>query len=143
MPLLDDGLSTSITFGTSTITFYEETEVTPPGFSGGGKKNVTTLRNIRARTYRPKLLLDVTDTSKTVRYDPAIYPQIKEAMQVNQEITTTFPDGSTLVFWGWIEEFQPNALVEGEPPTAEVTICASNIDETDGSEVFPVYTAAS
>lgn len=141
MALLDDGFSTKITFGTSTITLYEETEVTPPALSGGGKKEVTTMHNTKYRTAKPKKLVDVGDIAKTVRYDPAIYSQIIASIQVNQLITIEFPDGSELAIWGWLEEFTPGANVEGEPPTAEVLICASNLNGTN-VETAPAFTAA-
>jgi hypothetical protein len=61
-------------------------------------------------------------------------------VQVNQEITITYPDSSTWVFWGFIDEFTPNALVEGEQPTANITVIPSNQDAA-GDEIAPVYSA--
>ena len=55
----------------------------------------------------------------------------------NQLITITFPGAETLAFWGWIDEFTPNAHVEGEQPTAELTIQPSN-QNSSGVETAPV-----
>ena len=44
------------------------------------------------------------------------------------EITVTFPDGSTWAFWGYMRVFEPDALTEGEMPTATVTITPTNED---------------
>ncbi len=62
-------------------------------------------------------------------------------INVNQVITVTFPDGDTLQFWGWLQTFTPGEMVEGEQPTAEVTITPGNIDDAQ-AEVGPTHTPA-
>lgn len=141
MAVMEDGFSTIITFSeNSTIAFYEKT-VTPPGISGGGSNDVTTMRNTAWRTFAPKKLKTLTDVSAEVAYDPAVYSSVVTMCNINQSITVTFPDGDTLVFYGWLDEFTPNANEEGSQPTANITIIMSNRDET-GQEVGPTYTAA-
>jgi len=53
----------------------------------------------------------------------------------------TFPDGATLAFWGWLDEFTPGAAVEGEQPEADITVICSNQNDS-GVETAPVLTAA-
>jgi len=143
MARMDDGFSTTIGFADlPAVEFYEKT-VTPPGVSGGGENDTTTMLNTAWRTKSPKQLKTLSESSLTVAYDPACYDDIVGANGVNnnQLITITFPDGSTLAFWGWIDEFTPGEIVEGEQPTAECTIICSNQNAV-GAETAPVYTAA-
>lgn len=139
---LDDGHATLITFANiPTIRVYEK-EVTPPGASGGGENDTTTMRNNTWRTRAPKKLKTLSPASFTVAYDPQVYQDIADQLNKNQAITISFPDGSSLTFWGWIDEFTPGAIVEGEQPTADMTIIPSNQDAS-GAEIAPSYTAAS
>ena len=120
----------------------KEKEVTPPGLAGGGANDTTTMLNSVYRTRAPKSLKTLTDASFTASYDPAVYDTILAQINNNQLITLTFPDTSTYAFWGWLDEFTPNAQVDAEQPTAEITIIPSNVNDSD-VETAPVYTAPS
>ena len=141
MARIDDGHSTIVTFAEDGAIALFEKEVTPPGVDGGGANPTTTMRNTVWRTNAPKKLKTLTDAALTVAYDPAVIDSIVAMCQINQLITVTYPDLSTLAFWGWLDTFTPNANVEGEQPTAEVNIIPSNMN---GSlvETAPVFTAA-
>lgn len=139
--MLRDGQSTTILFSEDSDVKLWEKEVTPPGVSGGGANEITTMRNTAWRTMAPKTLKTLSEASLVAAYDPAVYDAVVAMLNENQLITITFPDGSRLAFWGWIDEFKPNRIVEGEHPTAEITIIPSNYD-ADGDEVAPDYTAA-
>lgn len=135
---IDDGHATLFTFGNNpSVKFFEKT-VTPPGVEGGGENDTTTMRNTNWRTRAPKKLKTLTNSSTTVSYDPAIYDEVVSLIQVNQQITITFPDASTVTFWGWLDSFAPGENTEGEQPTAEITVIPSNQDNT-GAEVGPAY----
>lgn len=137
---LDDGFSTIIALASGAIKFWEK-QVTPPGMDGGGENDTTTMRNTRYRTRAPKKLVTMTDMTLVAAYDPAVYPQIVTNIQVNQQITVTFSDGSTLVFWGWLDKFVPGEIQEGTQPTATVTIVPSNQDNSSPPvEQAPVLT---
>lgn len=126
MTRLDDGHSTRVSFADyPSVAFYEKT-VTPPGVDGGGENDTTTMLNTTWRTKAPKQLKTLTEASLTVAYDPAVYTTIVSMVNVNQLITVTFSDGSTVAFWGWLNTFTPNEITEGEQPTAEVTLIPSN-----------------
>jgi len=140
MSRIDDGHSTTISFAEDSSVQMWEKEVTPPGIEGGGANDTTTMHNSVWRTKSPKKLKSLTDASFTAAYDPAVYDEIVAMLNVNQLITVTFADSSTLAFWGWIDVFKPNAAVEGEQPTAEVTIIPSN-QNGSGVETAPVYSA--
>lgn len=137
---LDDGFATFITLaGAPTIKMFEK-EVTPLGYSGNGPIDITTMRNTAWRTQSPKALKTLTPVSATVAYATDALEPLQAQVGLNQQITLTLPDGSTMVFWGWLDEFQPGANTEGEQPTASITVQPSNHDN-EGNEVAPVYTA--
>lgn len=143
MARLDDGFSTKISFAADpTILMYEKT-VTPPGVSGGGPNDTTTMRNTAWRTMKPKKLKTLTAAAFTAAYDPATYDEVvNNLVNVNTLITLTFSDNSTLAFYGWLNEFTPNEIQEGEQPTAGVSIEVSNEDNsTPPVETAPNYTA--
>lgn len=137
MGILNDGHSTIISFSADSSVSMKEKEVTPPGIDGGGANDTTTMRNTTYRTRQPKELVTLDEMSAMVAYDPDVYTEILAMINVNQQITVTFPDASTLRFWGWINTFKPGRLVEGEQPTAELGIIPSNQDNS-GVEQAPV-----
>ena len=141
MARIDDGFATLIAFSEDSDVQMWEKEVTPPGVSGGGENDTSTMRNTTWRTRSPKGLKTLSEASFVAAYDPAVYDEIVAMVNVNQQITITFADNSTLVFWGWIDEFTPNSITEGEQPTAEVKLIPSNQDGS-GVETAPVYAAA-
>ena len=144
MSRIDDGHSTTISFGSTpsgeTLLFWEK-EVTPPGMSGGGPNDTTTMRNTLWRTMAPKKLITLTSGSFVASYDPGVFEQILAMLNVNTQIEVTYPNGDKYTFWGWLDEFTPNACVEGEQPTANVSIEPSN-QNASGVETAPVYAAA-
>ncbi len=143
MGIQEDGFSTTISFssgGSGISVFMAEKTVTPPGISGGGANDVTTMRNTEWRTMAAKKLKTLTNSSVSVAYDPAIYDEILELIQTNQLITVTFPDDATVDFWGFLDEFTPGDSVEGEQPTADIVIIPTNRNES-GVEVAPAYSS--
>lgn len=121
------------------VKFYEKT-VTPPGVQGGGANDTTTMRNDEWRTMAPKHLRTLSQMSMTAAYDPQIYESILDLLQVIKWFVIWWPDGSTLQFYGWLDEFTPNEVSEGEQPTAEVIVIPSN-QSPAGVETAPVYDA--
>jgi len=137
MSRIDDGHSTTIAFANYPSVLFWEKEVTPPGVSGGGANDTTTMQNSVWRTMAPKQLKTLSNSSVVVAYDPDVYTDVVAMVNENQLITVTFPDASTLAFWGWLDEFTPQRVVEGQQPTAEVTIIPSN-QNAAGAETAPV-----
>lgn len=134
MPRLRDGFSTTVDFQDfgSAAPGLEifETTVTPGGIDGGGPNDTTTMRNLKLRTRQPKKLRTLTSGTFTAAYDPKFFETIVTMVNKNQIITVNFPDGSTYSFFGWLDKFIPNEIVEGEQPTAEVTFEPSNADNS-------------
>lgn len=143
MGIINDGHPTKISFSASAsgvTLFMKEKEVTPPGISMGGENDTTTMHNVTWRTKAPKQLKTLTPASFSAAYDPEIYTELLDLIGVNQLITITFANSSTVAFWGWLDEFTPGNVVEGEQPVADVTIIPSN-QNGSGVETAPVYSS--
>lgn len=136
---MDDGFSTIIALANLPSVKLYEKDVTPPGFSGGGPIDTTTMRNTNWRAMAPKALKTLSPLSATVAYATEAYNEILGQINVKQVFTVTFPDNSTVSFYGWIDEFTPGAHTEGEQPTASMTVQPANTDDA-GDESAPVYT---
>ena len=135
---LDDGFATYITFANLPSLLVYEKEVNPPGMSANGPIDTTTMRNTAWRTMAPKALKTMPQIQATVAYATSAIDDLFSQVGVNQPIIVTFPDNSTVSFWGWIEEFTPGTNVEGEQPTATLTVQPS-LRNDDGDEVAPAY----
>lgn len=136
---LKNGYRTLITFATDPNIALWEKGVTPPGFDGGDAVDNTTMWNDELRTFSPASLSTMTESSGRCAYDPAVYDQIMALLNVETTITVTFPDGSTLAFYGYLRVFEPGELQDGEQPEANFTIQPTNADPTTGDEELPVY----
>jgi len=136
---LDDGFSTKIALeGDTNIDFWEKT-VQPPGIDGGDSIDITNMWNSALRTKAARSLYDLTDVSLTVAYDPLVYDQIIAIINSNGQVTVTFPDTSTLTFYGYLKSFEPSELSEGEEPTADITIVCTNVNPNTDAETAPVF----
>ncbi len=136
---LDDGYSTKIACAADSDISFWERSVTPPGLDGGELIDTTTMHNTTYRTFSPRSLATMTPMTCSAAYDPDAYDEILAILNLNREWTVTFPDGSTLDFWGALIRFEPGELVEGTFPEATITIGPTNQDN-DGAEQAAVMT---
>jgi len=136
---MDDGFSTIITLENLPTAKLYEKEVTPPGITSGGPIETTTMRTVTWRTNAPRQLKSLSPVSATVAFAADVIPQMIAQVGINQLITVTFPDGSTIQFYGWVEEFTPAAFTEGEQPTATLTVQPSLVHPTTGATTDPVF----
>lgn len=137
---LDDGFSSKITFAAApTVSLWEKT-VKPPGLDGGEKVETTTMHNVTYRTMGPRQLKTLMDTTTKCAYDPIIYQTVLALINVRTTITVSFPDGSTLAFFGYLQKFEPDELQEGTQPEATVTIVPTNYDPVGHAEAAAVLT---
>lgn len=137
---LDDGFSTKIAPAADPdVSFWEKT-VQPPGIDGGDAIDTTTMHNITWRTMAPRALKTLTECSVTAAYDPNLYNSILSLINLETSWTVRFPDGSTLDFFGFLKNFEPQEHQEGEQPEANITIVPTNQDPTTGAEAAPVLT---
>ena len=137
---LRDGYSTKITLSRDpNINFWERT-VTPPGIDGGDSIEITTMHNDDWRVFAPRSLATLTEMTCSAAYDPQVYTEILGVLNLNDQITVRFPDGSTLAFWGYLKMFEVGEHSEGEFPECTITIVPTNEDD-DGAERSPVLTS--
>lgn len=140
---LRNGFRTLITFATNPTIEFWEMSVKPPGIDGGEAIEQTTMHNVTWRTKTSRSLKTLTDASSNVEYDPLLYTSILALINVETTVTVTFPDGTTLAFFGFLQKFEPGELKEGDPPTAGITIIPTNYDPTGHVEAAPVLTNVS
>lgn len=140
---LGDGHPTKVTFAADTNIELWETSVTPPGIEGDDPNENATMHSSAWRTKSPRALKTMTDMTFTAQYDPVVYNSVAALVNVPTTVTVTFPDGSTLAFYGFLKAFAPNELTEGTQPDAEITVVPTNMDPTTCAEEGPVYTAGS
>ena len=136
---LDDGFSTIITIANLPGIKLFEKEVTPPGMTGGGAIDTTTMRSQDWRQMAPRQLKTMSPMTATVAFATEVIPLLQAQLAINQLITVTFPDDSNLSFYGWLEEFTPGAFTEGEQPTATITVQPSLTDPITGLPAAPEY----
>lgn len=141
MAVMNDAFPTIIAFAGIVGAKFLEKTVTPPGMDGGGPIDITTMRNSTLRTRSPKKLKSLDEMAVTVAYDPGVYTQVWAQLNVNQAITVTFPDATTVVFYGYINTFRPNEHREGDQPTAAMSIVPTNLNGS-GVETPPAYSPA-
>tara|TARA_R110000824_G_scaffold172434_1_gene350260 strand:+ start:809 stop:1276 length:468 start_codon:yes stop_codon:yes gene_type:complete len=132
--MLKDGYSTKVGFENDlNVEFWEKT-VSPSGYDGGDKIDITTMWNATVRTHAARSLYDATDGSITVAYDPIAITSIKALINVEGIITYTFPDGTTDSRYGYLKSFEPQELSEGSHPEASISIAHTNRHNTTDAE---------
>jgi hypothetical protein len=132
-----DGHPTLITFARFPTVNFWEVSGTPMGEDGGDPVDITTFFNTNRRTYAPRQLMEGTEGTWTVAYDPAVLSTIRQMINIHDTCTVTHPDGSTEARFAYLRSFIPQENSEGEMPLAEVTIQPLDVD-TSGAEQEPV-----
>lgn len=136
---IDDGFPTRVSFSAFSNVNIWDKSVKPPGLDSGGPNDTTNMRNTTVRTMAPKKLFTVTPGSSKFLYAVALLNDVIAAKGINQQITWTYPDGSSIQIWGWIDKVEFDDIKEGESATGTITYQPSNQDNT-GAEVAPVIT---
>lgn len=135
---LDDGYRTLVTFASDPNIQFWEKSVTPPGLDGGDEIDTTTMHNDDWRTNAPRALIRMTPFTMTAAYDPSLYTAALALINVKTTVTVTYPDGSTLAFYGFLKTIEFSELVEGTQPECTITVVPTNQDPTTGAEEAPV-----
>lgn len=135
--MLEEGYQALITLTANTSIDLWEKQVTPPAASVSPKISTTTQRNSRYKTAAAPSLIEIGDSQFTCGYDPGVYTAIIALLGVPTTITVTFPDGSTLAFYGFLQAFTPGGLMESGMVEATVVICCTNWDHVNHVEAGP------
>ncbi len=141
---LRDGFKTLVTISANvTVSFWEMT-VKPPGIDGGDTIPQTTMHNTAWRTFAARQLKTLTPCTGKGQIDPNVINQLYTLINVYATITVTFPDLSTLAFFGYLRTIEFDEFVEGSPPQFSYEIQPTNSDHTNQFvEAAPVLTSVS
>jgi hypothetical protein len=134
MAIMKDGFSTIIVVGAGVGgVLFKEKRVKPSGLDRGGKIDITNMRSNKRRTSWTKSLVTETDITAVVEWDPLYYNEIVALMEFDGPVPVTieFPKGEIQDTWGSLDKFDPGEIVEGEQPTATITICVHSLDDND------------
>lgn len=138
MPIMKDGFPTIFVNlgGGEGIEFYEK-RIKPPSLDGRAKIDTTGMRNQNFVTSWPRALIETGDATLTVAWAPAYWNRVRLLINGGRGnlgrkpvfITLRFPDGEEMGFYATINKFEPNEHVEGEQPTANMTITIHNVNQ--------------
>lgn len=135
---LEDGYRSLITLAVDPDISLWELGVGTPGMDGGEAIDVTNMHNDVYRTMASRALKTLTEFTFTFHFDPAVYGQLEDYINVDTTVTRLFPDGSTLAFYGYLRMVEFEDMVEGEVPTGTATITPTNRDPVTRAEEAPV-----
>lgn len=136
---LYDGYQTFVGFQLAPRVALWEKAVTPPGCDGGDPIDQTTMWTLTWRQQTPRHLKQLTEVTFTAGYDTLDLDTIIGMINIIQSINVFYPDGTVMLFWGFLRKFEVNEHKEGEQPDAVCTIAPSMIDPiAPGGSLRPV-----
>lgn len=137
MPMYD-GYRTLITFTNLGNANFNEVTVKPPGVTGRGPIDTTSMRNNKFTTKWPKSLIDFSSVTSTAQWDPRfLFDIIDLVVNKNQTIRVQMPNNQKIRFYGWADRAEPNEHREGEVPLITLELIPSNVNP-QGVESAPV-----
>jgi|GEM_PF-2948378 len=147
MATLFDGLYTTLNIGGTVLVC--EIEVTPPAIDGGEGIPQDCMRSGGWNLMWPRKRRRLGPISAVVSWSPDMYfvnlglappPNASVLVNIVSMVFVTFPTGGILAFWGFLSKFEPQAMKDGERPTANITIVPSLINPATGLASFPTMT---
>jgi len=138
---LKDGFKLLVTFARYPTIALWEISGKPPGMDGGGGIDINTMQDDAFRPKYPRAKITETDATLKCAYDPATEDDIENMINIPDTITYRWFDGSTKAFFGFLDKWEPDELVEGTMPTGVATIIASSWDHANEITAGPVVTS--
>jgi hypothetical protein len=140
---LQDGQYTHIALAEDpAVQFFEKT-VKLAGIDGGPPVPQTTLFNVTWRTFAPRVLRTLTETSGKAAYDPNVIVFIVASCNFPTTATIIFPTNAKFAYYAFLQKIEFDPLEEGKQPELNYTIAPTNIDYVNGFvEAGPTYQAA-
>lgn len=135
--ILKDGHKTTITIqGISYGALrFEIKRIKPPGMDGRGPIDTTTMDNDAVATFEAKKLYRITDCTLVVAYADNTIGQVGGSfINKNGAFVVAFPTGVTQSYRGYVNSFEPNEHVEGEQPTANMTLVSTSSTSVPGQQ---------
>lgn len=136
---LDDGYQSLIIFSAFNALRIWEKTVQPGALEGGDPIVTTTMLNECCETKAPQRLKGVDDIVVVAAYDPAAASTFWDMVNVPDNITVAWPDGSAQAQWGYVRRFEFSPLTKGEQPEVTLTIVVTNWDPNECVEACPVW----
>jgi hypothetical protein len=147
MATLTDGLSTTLSIGEAN--YVCEIEVTPPPIDGGPGIPQDCMRSGDWMRMWPRRRKKLGSITTLVSWNPDVYGSningnIPTLVNVNQSqlMVLGFPNGKRIGFYGVVEKFEPQAMKEGERPTANITITPTLLHPYTGAVANPTYVSS-
>lgn len=137
---LQDGYQTTISPAGAADLEFREISVKPPGIDGGDAIDFADMQSSTWRIKLPRSLKEMTECTVSAHWDPLLYTNALARVNQHDTWTIFFPDGSTLAFYGFLRQFEPDELSEGEPPTCTLTIQPTSWDADNDVEADYEYT---
>jgi len=134
-----DGFGVRITLETSGVTFKEKS-VTPPGIEGQDPVDVTNNSKASFREKYARALKEITPASGSVEYDASQLAAINGAVNVHQFVRLDFEEGDALGFYGFLRNFVPDEMTDGEAPTAALELVPCGVNASGTEEGINYYT---
>lgn len=139
--VLENGSRSIFAFAANPNVNLFEMTCKPLSMDGGDSIVLTNMWNDDVHTKAPQDLVDFGDATFTFQYDPVVYDELMDLINVQTSITQHFPDGSTLDFYGYLRSADFDPLTRGEVPTGTATVVATNRDPVTKEEQRPVLTS--
>jgi hypothetical protein len=140
---IGDGFPIILTFANNpTLALWWKT-VKPPGMQGGEAVDDTSMYNVAYNTFNPRKLKKLTPVTSTAQWDEDQYNAYFDQINKNQLISVTFPSGRVIQFWGYLQNFDPNEMSEGNDTTAAVTIMPTMKNSAGAETALAVGTTTS
>ncbi len=139
---IPDGFITYITFASQPALGVWEVKAKPKGGDGGEPIDISTMHNVRFHTMYPRSLVKHTDSVTSCGIDPDAISLLDTQLDKPDTITTTFPDGTSDAYYGYLQKYEFTEFSIGEFPMVNLTIMPMNYDATNNNEQGPVYSPA-
>lgn len=137
-----NGFPVKVTLSLNAGIWFWEKSVKPPSLDGGEPIPTSTQHNVKYHTFAPRALIKSGAISTKAAYDATVWSQIAPMINVEQTITHTYPDGSTLAQFGYVQKYDPDETEEGKQPEATFTFQPTCWDPVNQVEAGPAFASA-
>lgn len=138
-----NGFPVHVTFSQNPAMWIWEKAVKPPSPDGGEAIDTSTDFNVAWRTKAPRALKTMMPVTIKAAYDATVWPQLMTNINLEQTITHTYPDGSTLCYYGFLQKAEYEETGEdGKQPEVTLTVIPTMWDPVNQVEAGPVFASA-